>query len=127
MDIVKLKGNDVNYDSTGYYLTFTQQKTKGVENYYISDQAYYLLCDFDRDNSQVFKGLKYSAYRNKNLAQWIGASGKTKNITFHNFRQTYCTLQLDNGMDIYTISKLLGHKSIKTTQIYTKVLNEKKG
>ncbi|MCI0922282.1 tyrosine-type recombinase/integrase [Sphingobacterium rhinopitheci] len=125
-DIVKLKGNEVNNDSTGYYLTFTQQKTKGVENHYISEQAYNLLGDFDKDDSQVFKGLKYSAYSNKHLAQWIGASGITKNITFHNFRHTYATLQLDNGTDIYTVSKLLGHKSVKTTQIYTKVLDDKK-
>lgn len=125
-DIVKLKGNEVNKDSTGCYLTFTQQKTKGVENHYISEQAYSLLGAFDRDDCQVFKGLKYSAYSNKHLAQWIGASGITKNITFHNFRHTYATLQLDNGTDIYTVSKLLGHKSVKTTQIYTKVLDDKK-
>lgn len=125
-DIVKLKGNEVNNDSTGCYLTFTQQKTKGIENHYISEQAYNLLGDFNKDDIQVFKGLKYSAYSNKHLAQWIGASGITKNITFHNFRHTYATLQLDNGTDIYTVSKLLGHKSVKTTQIYTKILDNKK-
>lgn len=125
-DIVKLKGNEVHNDSTGCYLTFRQQKTKGIENHYISEQAYNLLGDFAKVDSQVFKGLKYSAYSNKHLAQWIGASGITKNITFHNFRHTYATLQLDNGTDIYTVSKLLGHKSIKTTQIYAKVLDEKK-
>jgi len=125
-DIVKLKGNEVNNDSIGYYLTFSQQKTKSIENHYISEQAYNLLGDFDKDDSQVFKGLKYSAYSNKHLAQWIGASGITKNITFHNFRHTYATLQLDSGTDIYTVSKLLGHKNVKTTQIYTKVIDESK-
>lgn len=125
-DIEKLKGNEVRKDSTGYYLTFTQQKTKGVENHYISKQAYDLLGNFKNDDSQVFEGLKYSAYANKHLAQWIGAAGITKNITFHSFRHTYATLQLDNGTDIYTVSKLLGHKSIKTTQIYTKVLDDRK-
>src|SRR5690606_16877600 len=53
-DIEKLKGNEVRSDSTGYYLTFTQQKTKGVENHYISKQAYELLGDFKKDDSQVF-------------------------------------------------------------------------
>ncbi|WP_206366745.1 tyrosine-type recombinase/integrase [Sphingobacterium sp. SGL-16] len=85
-----------------------------------------MLGDFDKDDSQVFKGLKYSAYSNKHLAHWIRASRISKNITFHNFRHTYVTLQLDNGTDIYTVSKLLGHKSVKTTQIYTKVLDDKK-
>lgn len=125
-DIVKLKGNEVHNDSTGYYLTFTQQKTKGIENHYISEQAYNLLGDFINNESLVFQGLKYSAYANKFLAQWIGASGITKNITFHNFRHTYATLQLSAGTDIYTVSKLLGHKSVKTTQIYAKVLDNKK-
>lgn len=125
-DIVKLKGNEAHQDNTGCYLTFTQQKTKGVENHYISKQAYDLLGDFAKDDSLIFHGLKYSAHNNVFLSDWIKAAGITKNITFHNFRHTYATLQLDSGTDIYTVSKLLGHKSIKTTQIYAKVLDERK-
>ena len=77
-------------------------------------------------DDKVFEGLKYSAYSNKHLFQWIGAAGITKDITFHCFRHTYAILQLANGTDIYTVSKLLGHKELKTTQIYAKVIDKMK-
>jgi site-specific recombinase XerD len=76
--------------------------------------------------AKVFDGLEYSAYQNKHLFQWIGAAGITKDITFHCFRHTFATLQLFNGTDIYTVSKMLGHKDLKTTQIYAKIVDETK-
>lgn len=45
---------------------------------------------------------------------------------FHCFRHTYATLQLSNGTDIFTVSKMLGHTNVRTTQRYTKVVDEKK-
>ena len=49
-----------------------------------------------------------------------------KNITFHMARHTFATtVTLTNGVPIETVSKLLGHRSIRTTQIYAKVINEK--
>lgn len=127
-DIKGLRIAQVVKTDLGYYLEFTQQKTGKFERQPISDQAYKMLNlkEGSRGNDLVFDGLKYSAYNNKFLAQWIGAAGITKNITFHNFRHTFATLQLHYGTDIYTVSKLLGHKSLKTTQIYTKVLDQAK-
>ncbi len=60
------------------------------------------------------------------MKDWLTASGIKKKISFHNFRHSYATLQLANGTDIYTVSKLLGHKNVATTQIYTKVLDKNK-
>lgn len=126
-DIKKLKWGEVEFvEGQGYFLNFKQQKTKGIEILPISEQAYSLLEEPKESTDKVFEGLKYSAYQNKHLFQWIGAAGITKNITFHNFRHTYAVLQLSSGTDIYTISKMLGHKDLKTTQIYAKIVDQTK-
>lgn len=52
--------------------------------------------------------------------------GITKPLSWHCFRHSYATLQLAGGTDIYTVSKMLGHTNVKTTQIYTKVIDAKK-
>jgi len=47
-------------------------------------------------------------------------------ISFHMSRHTFATLSITYGAELYTVSKLLGHADIKTTQIYADVINEKK-
>jgi integrase len=126
-DIKKMTWGELEHiQGQGYYLKFKQQKTKGVENLPISDQAFSLLGETKEPEINVFDGLDYSAYQNKHLYQWLGAAGITKPITFHCFRHTFATLQLFNGTDIYTVSKMLGHKDLKTTQVYAKIVDEAK-
>lgn len=123
-DIKNLVWGEIHHSvENGYSIHFTQQKTKGVEVLPISEQAYGLLGERKDPTWQVFTGLTYSAYENKHLYQWIGAAGITKDITFHCFRHTFATLQLSKGTDIYTVSKMLGQRELKTTQIYAKVID----
>lgn len=126
-DIEKLQWNEVQHNKQqGHFIQFTQKKTKGVEVLPISEQAVDLLGQRGKPNSRVFDGLKYSAYNNAHLTKWVAKAGITKDITFHSFRHTYATLQLTNGTDIFTVSKLLGHRELKTTQVYAKIIDETK-
>ncbi len=126
-DIFKMVWSEVEFiEGNGYFIKFTQQKTGGNEMMPISEQAYGLLGERRQPIDKVFDGLKYSAYWNSTLENWILKAGITKDITFHCFRHTYATLQLSQGTDIYTVSKMLGHRDLKTTALYTKVVDKLK-
>lgn len=126
-DIKNLVWGELEFiEGNGYFIQFKQQKTKGVEMMPISEQAFGFLGERKEPMVKVFEGLKYSAYENKFLSEWIRNAGISKKITFHCFRHTYATLQLSNGTDIYTVSKMLGHRELKTTQIYAKVIDQTK-
>lgn len=126
-DIISLTWGQIQYNaSDGYLIQFRQKKTKGVEYNPISDQAAQLLGEPSKFDDKVFPGLEYSGWLLTKLKLWVLGAGIKKNITFHCFRHTYATLQLTNGTDIYTVSKMLGHKNLKTTQIYAKIVDTKK-
>jgi integrase len=126
-DIEKLTWGQVQHSETGgYYLQFRQKKTGGVEVTPISEQAFNLLGIRKEPIDIIFERLKYSAQTNMYLKFWLLKAGITKHITFHCFRHTYATLQLSLGTDIYTVSKMLGHREIRTTQVYAKVIDRTK-
>lgn len=126
-DIQKLVWGKIEYiEGQGFVIHFRQQKTKGVETLPISEQAASLLGERKEPESKVFEGLVYSASQNKHLFHWYGAAGIAKDISFHSFRHSFAVLQLSQGTDIYTVSKMLGHRNLQTTQIYAKVLDKAK-
>lgn len=47
-------------------------------------------------------------------------------VLFHCGRHSFASLLLENGVDIYTIKDLMGHTNVRTTQIYTHIVNEQK-
>ena len=49
-----------------------------------------------------------------------------KDICFHTSRHTYATMLLTLGADLFTVCKLLGHRSVRSTQIYAKIIDRKK-
>jgi len=108
-----------------YNLQFTQEKTEGAEILPVSDQAVEILGLRGEPGDLVFPDLKYSRLK-ACFKVWLKNAGITKNITFHSFRHTYATLQLEFGTELLTVSKMLGHKSVKTTLIYTKVKDKLK-
>ncbi len=125
-DIQKLKWNEISLDNNQPRINFTQKKTKGVEYMPISQQSLELCGEPKSPNDLVFENLTNPAWINRPLKTWVAKAGINKNITFHCFRHTFATLQLSSGTDIYTVSKMLGHTNVKTTQVYAKVIDEKK-
>lgn len=78
------------------------------------------------DNDFIFQRITNTMI-NRHISKWSAAAGiKGKSITFHTARHTYATMLLTKGADLYTVSKLLGHTEIKTTQIYAEIIDKKK-
>jgi len=126
-DIEKLTWAEIqNSKENGNYIRFKQKKTKGQETLPIAEDALKYMGERKDGNEKVFKDLTYSDYNNAKIREWMIRAGVEKHITFHCARHTYATLQLTLGTDIYTVSKLLGHKSLKTTEVYAKIIDEKK-
>ena len=128
VDIKKMTWKEIVFvEGKGWYMDYTAQKTQKKDFKSISNDAYNLLGTRKSDDMRVFDTLKENtAYQNEFLKLWILKAGIDKNITFHCFRHTFATLQLESGTDIYTVSKMLGHSDLKTTQIYAKVLDPTK-
>ena len=115
-DIINLRWENVRkYADGGRYIQFICQKTNVQTTVPISDEAYQLI--LPETNYRVFEGFT-KEMSNKDMRVWLKESGITKHITFHCFRHTYASLQMELGTDIYTVQHLLAHKNVSTTQIY---------
>ena len=126
-DVEKLTWGEIYHsEADGYVIRFRMKKTKAFENHFIPNQAIELLGERGKPTDRVFKGLKYSAWNNVKLQQWVMKSGIHKTITFHCARHTYATLQISLGTDVYTLQSMLGHKSIRNTQVYAKIMDKNK-
>lgn len=128
-DIVALKWGDIHHDKKGNVsLSIIQQKTKEAIVLPLSSEAVKYLPDKGdaKDQGTVFAGLISLGRSNEILYKWAESAGVFKHITFHTARHTHATMMLTLGVDLYTVSKLLGHTNIQTTQIYAKLVDESK-
>ena len=123
-DIMALTWNNVQeYTDGGHYLDFISVKTQADNLIPISEEAYMLLGE--KKDGLIFEGLK-KEMTNHPLKDWISSAGIKKHITFHCFRHTYASLQIEMGTDAFTVQKLLAHKTIGTTEIYTRHADPKR-
>ncbi len=125
-DIFKLTWGEVQEQSGFTRLIFRQKKTGGQEYLDITQQAAELMGERGDDTEPVFAKWLSPDSQNSNLRIWAAQAGIKKHISFHCGRHTFATMMLDLGTDLYTVSKLLGHKELRTTQIYAKVLDKNK-
>lgn len=78
------------------------------------------------DSPFVFANLPTASNIDTVIRRWVAQSGIKKHVTFHTARHSFATMGLTLGTDLYTVSKLLGHKSIATTQVYAQIIDKKK-
>ena len=122
-DIVNIKKNNIKVLGGKEHLVLIQQKTKKEVEILLTNNAKMIVEKYITDeenllklsNQKVNKNLKVIASRMK---------GINFNLTYHISRHTFATYLVNNGGDLYTVSKLLGHTSIKDTQIYAKVTSK---
>lgn len=125
-DIAKLTWGEVYHQSGFTRIIFRQKKTGGQEYLDITTQAAALMGERGADDERVFKWFNSPSSTNDIIRVWVANAGINKDITFHCGRHTFATMMLDLGTDLFTVSKLLGHADISTTQIYAKVLDKAK-
>lgn len=131
---------------SGTHIKFTTQKTNYMVSVKVPTRALAILQLYREEASKSYdfvfafmrpgkdysdpwmlqKGLSAAnAHINKNLKIISERAGIGKHISFHSSRHTFATRALTKDMHLESVSKLLGHNSIKTTQIYAKIVDEK--
>lgn len=117
-DVMGLKWEDFDGD----VIAKRMKKTGDIVRVPLSANASRFLPE-RKESGRVFARVPLNTMSRK-LKEWAENAGIRKNVHFHMSRHSFGTLTLEHGADIYTISKLMGHRSITTTQIYAKVLDK---
>ncbi|ENI8049708.1 TPA: site-specific integrase [Vibrio cholerae] len=130
-DIQKLTWKEIEEFQNGHYrIIFKQTKLLNAGNSLVyldlPDSAVKLMGERQDKAERVFKGLKYSSYTNVALLHWAMLAGVQKHVTFHVGRHTFAVAQLNRGVDIYSLSRLLGHSELRTTEIYADILESRR-
>lgn len=130
-DVKKLKASElVRGNDNAYWIIYRRQKTDSTSRVPLLPFAKTILDRYQHDPARkavgyllpVLSNQKMNAYL-KEIADLCGIS---KQLTFHIARHTFATtVTLSNGVPIETVSKMLGHKNLKTTQVYAKILDNK--
>lgn len=126
-DVIRLKWGNLTNQNGQMVADLTQKKTDEPIYLPLNENALSWLPERgnEADNEQIFKHVDTN-YANVVISRWAAEAGISKHVTFHTARHTFATMLLTKGADIYTTSKLLGHKNLATTQIYAKIVDQKK-
>lgn len=108
-------------------IDFSQTKTKGQVYLDIPQIAIDFMGEQPEDpESFIFPNIPSRTNYNECLKKWVEAAGINKHITFHCSRHTAAVSLLTADADLYTVSKILGHSRITTTEIYAKIVDRKR-
>jgi len=105
-----------------------QKKTEKVVGVPINKSAWAIIDDGREHHIDefVFPELQTKTSATQYFRAWAKAAGIEKKIGWHTARHTFAVLALENGADLFTVSKLLGHSDIQTTQVYAKATDSMK-
>ncbi|MBL3657179.1 integrase catalytic domain-containing protein [Fulvivirga sp. 2943] len=132
MDFVNLSQDNVHYINHKPWLKIKRQKTKTTAEIPLLDQAMSLIQKYRnhplaQENERLFPRISNQRL-NAYLKEIADICGIKRNLTFHLARYTFATtITLSQGVPIESISQMLGHTKITTTQIYASVLEDKLG
>lgn len=127
-DVSGLRWKNLSKDGDQWRASIVMRKTSAPLYLPLSNQALKWMPERGDtgDEDKVFATLPREASVLPIIKRWAKDAGIAKNVNFHTSRHTFATMLLTLGADIYTVSKLLGHTNVKTTQIYAKIVNKKK-
>lgn len=121
-DVSQMKWSNIRRWGNGWRLMMIMQKTQEPIQCKLSSEAVAWLPERGQDDECVFR-LPGRSSVSRTVKKWVQKAGIDKNVTFHTSRHSYATMALTAGTDLYTISKLLGHRSITTTTMYAAVVD----
>ncbi|PKP31000.1 MAG: recombinase [Bacteroidetes bacterium HGW-Bacteroidetes-16] len=130
-DVEALSPSDITTGIDGEkWIIINRKKTDGRSPIPLLPQAMDIINKYKNDPEAQAKGRLLPVNSNQRMNGYLkeiaDITGITKNLTMHLARHTFATtITLSNGVPIETVSKMLGHNSIKTTQIYSKVVDTK--
>lgn len=125
-DIVQLKWKNIVDQSGNITVEKKLQKTQNYLVLPLNKKAIEFLPEREENEKSVFHLPSSMATVEMYIKIWAEFAKIDKHVTFHTARHTFAVSILTCGGDIYTLSKLLGHKKISTTQIYADILEETK-
>jgi integrase len=126
VDTKNLTTDNLENINGSWWIVSKRQKTKVPFRVKLLDSAYHIIERHEptRKGNRLFR-LYGNTYANRLLKQIAKDCGIEKPISWHSSRHSFATLALGKGMPIESVSKILGHTNITTTQIYAKITTEK--
>ncbi len=131
IDVFNLTANSINLGIDGNKWIFTSREKTDVPSHIpLLPYALDLIEKYRNHPAAVNKGKLFPVHSNQRMNGYLkeiaDLCGIKKKLTFHMSRHTFATtVTLNNGVPIESVSKMLGHRKIQTTQIYAKVLDKK--
>lgn len=125
-DVATLRHTDIKTEGERRYIDKTMVKTRRHIVIPLSASAERWLPQSQGPNGGLVFRLPTFRWVEICLKRMARDAGIAKDLTFHSARHTFATLQITLGSDLYTVSRLLGHSNIRSTQIYADIVEQKK-